>query len=137
MTTEERLEKLEKELAKAKRKSRLMLVAAVMTVAGMFLLGAEGDQSPMVIRAQSFAVVDQNGNALAILGLGTDGQPGLFLYDQNSHVRGGLTVAENGVSTLGIYDQNGSPRAVLGVDKNGTPGLALLDQSGTIYWHAP
>ncbi len=40
MTTEERLEKLEKELARAKRRSRVMLVAAVMTVAAVFLLGA-------------------------------------------------------------------------------------------------
>ena len=71
MTTEERLEKLEKDLAgakhdlaKAKRRSRLLLVGAVAIVALVFLLGAGNDAVQNVVRAHEFDLVDFNGQSV-------------------------------------------------------------------------
>jgi hypothetical protein len=158
MTTEERLERLEKELAGAKRRSRVMLVATVMTIAGMFLLCAGGNAVQKSIRAQSFELVDRNGMPRGGLTADTSGEPCLLLlnrngktsasltaiggeprlrlYDQNDTLRALLDVLESGLSGLFLGDRNGKLRAVVDVTDVG-PALTLYDQNDKVISHAP
>lgn len=152
MTTEERLGKLEQELARAKRRSRVTLVAAVMTMAGMVLLGAGNDAVQKVVRAEKFELVgstgdirarlgvdkkmgtalmlyDQNGNARAVLSA-TDPAAGLVLWDQDGVIRCALNLLEKTGASLTLSDQNGISRTSLTVDERGNPSLGMIDQVG-------
>ncbi len=154
MTTEERLEKLESDLAGAKRRNRLLLVG-VAIVAGMFLLGAGGEELQKVVRGERFELVDSTGRVCAALGVdkgqpslklfdqndtervslgvsAESGQPALKLCDQNGEVRASLKLDTSGQSKLGLADQNGKVRAHLGVDAGGKAGLMLWDENGKI-----
>ena len=126
LTTEERLEKLEKELAGAKRRSRVMLVVAVMTVAGILLLGAGGDAIPKSISSQEFVLVDSAGNNRASLHSTPTGAL-LGLKDAEGKTRFGLSVGDSG-ALLGLMDTNGKTRAMLRLDESGQPVLELSDQ---------
>lgn len=136
MTTEERLGKVEKELAKSKRRSRVMLSMAVLTVAGVFLLCFNCDEirearsGGKAIRAQEFDVVDQNGKTRVILGTDDSGSPGLVLYNKNGKPGVELTLGADELPALGLYDQNDKNRAALYLDKSG-PTLTLSDRNET------
>lgn len=131
MTTEERVEKLERELATAKRRSCVMLVATAMTVAGMFLLGAGNSAVQKLVRAQEFDVVDPTGKTRADLSL-VDGQPALRVFDQNDTVRAELGLGGSGIPFLCLYDQNGNVRTTLSMGVSGQPGLELWGQDNSI-----
>jgi hypothetical protein len=158
MTTEERLERVEKELVKAKRRSRVVLVAAVMAVAVVFLLGAGNGTVQNVIRAGKFELVDASGTVRAALGsdsagrsalafgneknprivlaLDSAGGSALVLCDQNGKGRVLLALSGSGEPDLELYDQNDTSRVMLGLDTSG-PMLYLCDQNGKIIWRAP
>ena len=70
------------------------------------------NSEPKVIRANQFVLEDDNGKTRAVLDVGKDGVPGLYLYDDN-----------------------GTPRAMLGVSKGGSV-LALCDKNGR-GWEFP
>jgi hypothetical protein len=112
MTTEERLEKLEKELAGAK-----------------------------TIRAERFEVVDSAGNVRAVLSVGLTpaklGQLGLELFGQDGKTCRAVLGTKDGSPLLVLCDQNGKTRAGLSVAADGTPRLELLDQNGKVIWSAP
>lgn len=158
MTTEERLEKLEKELTGAKRNSRLLLTAVVAIVAVVFLLGASGDAAQEVVRAKEFQLVDANGQVRARLAFAATEYPDLVLQDQNGKICVSLMLAQNGSSglslhgpngtcaelsvdeggpSLRLYDQNDAVRAGLLLDESGLPHLAMNDQKGNTIWQAP
>jgi len=91
MTTEERLEKLECELARAKRHNRVLLAAAgvglgVWIAAGTFgpaMAGAPGGAAAIKeVRASRFVVVDKNGKDRAWLSVDSEGTA-LFFVDEN------------------------------------------------------
>ena len=150
MTTEERLETLEKELTRAKRRNRRLL-AVVGLAAGAFALvwivpgtdtaravagagtanrvEAQGSGVPAVIHAGQFVLVDASDKRRAALGVSTIG-PALYLFDENGKTRVKLVVATDGPS-LTLLDENGKQRAQLGVFKH-RPGLTLLDENGKI-----
>jgi hypothetical protein len=154
MTTEERLERVEKELARAKRQNRVLLVAAVIIVSVVFLLGASENRSRDTIRAKAFCVVDENDSTRAALGLSGDGQPvlnlydgngtrrvrlglgggcpGLWLYDENDTVRTVLSLCESGQPGLAMAGENGTPLVDLGVGSTGKPGLGMYDENNTL-----
>jgi hypothetical protein len=132
MTTEERLEKLEKELAGAKRRSRVMLIAAAMAVAVVFLLGAGGEAVPKVIQAEKFELVDSTGRGRAALEMTQAGEPGLVLGDEKGKIRTGLIMGEAGRPSLGLFDDNGIPRIILHLDDSGEPTLSLSDENGKV-----
>ncbi len=136
MTTEERLETLEKELARAKRRSRRLL-AAVGLVAGAVALvwvvvgagcNTQGGKVPTVIRAGRFQLVDENGSDRAVLTVDKDG-PSLTLLDENGNDRALLYMFREDEPGLLLLDENGKTRARLHVDKD-VPGLDLLDENG-------
>ena len=154
MTTEERLEKLERELACAKRRNRWLLSIVGLTVVGLGLavvgLGltrtwtkttaAAQAQAmgavPKVISAEAFILVDENGKCRAALDMtmNKDG-PMLRLSDENGKTRAVLAAFKD-VSWLSLYDENSKVRAAMNVNKNG-PGMTLLDENGKTVWKAP
>jgi hypothetical protein len=132
MTTEERLEKLEMELARAKRRNRLLLATVVITAAVAMTAGI--DRRENIVSANGFALVDESGKVRAVLGVDKDG-PKLVLSDENDTARVTLGVNKDG-PVLGLSDKNGKSRAALGVGERG-PALALADENGKTLWKAP
>ena len=116
MDTEERLEKLERELRAEKRRNRWLLAAVGLGVVGVGLAWtlatttataqAQGaNTGPKVIRANKFILEDENGKVLAVLGVIED-ETGLILIDENGKVRAGLSLFK-GKSGLDLLDENG------------------------------
>ena len=121
MTTDERIENLEKGLASARRFNRWLLAAVGLALGVCILAGTFGPTMAAApgggaavkeVRANRFVLEDENGKGRAVLGVDKDG-PG-----------------------LGLFDAAGTPRAMLSVDKDGS-GLDLLDAAGKGFWSAP
>jgi hypothetical protein len=138
MTTEERLEKLERELACAHRRSRWLLAVLVLAVGGLCLARtwtsttalaqAQGAiATPRAVRASEFILEDENGKTRASLNVGKDG-PGLTLYSENGKGCAGLSVCTD-TPSLFLRDKNDRLRADLALSKNG-PTLNLFDENG-------
>ena len=137
MTTEERFERLERELSLAKRRTRWLSLAVVLTVAGLVVgwfdrgaaVGAESQQDALAeVRARAFVLVDATGQRRAALAVFEAG-PGLALYDATGQTRAALAVVEAG-PTLALYDATGQSRAGLRVVEDGAR-LQLADAAGT------
>jgi len=121
MTMEERLENMERELGRVKRRNHKLLGAILLVAGGLivpavfettaFRARAQGAGTAKEIRAKSIVLEDESGKPRAVLGADKDGP------------------------TLILYDENGKPRAGLGVGKDG-PGLTLLDEKGRVIWSA-
>jgi len=144
MTTEERLENLERELARTKRRNRWLVAVVGLAVVGLILAwtwnkttatvqaqavgGAE-----KVIRANAFILEDENGKTRARLGLGLNnaGPVALDLFDENGKDRVEL-VADMYEPRIRLYDEKGKARAWLRVGKDGSPSLDLRDENGEI-----
>lgn len=151
MTIQERLEKLERELARTRRRDRLLFVGLVLTAV---LLACGKSPSPgavpqgvmekrvaaleaavkemgdrldaiekqKMMRAESFAVVDGKGKIRALLDV-----TGLALYDENDEIRVFLNATKTG-SGLSLHDENAKVRVMLDADKDGTR-LLLSDEN--------
>jgi len=152
MTIEERLAKVERELAeakaqaiRAKRRNRWLL-AVVGLAAGAFglawifagaaptLQAQVGAGAERVVRANRFVLEDENGKTRAMLSVDKDG-PALSLHDENGEVRATLDVDKDG-SGLSLSDAAGKPRAGLAVIAVG-PVLVLCDEAGKPFWSTP
>ena len=136
MTTEERLEKLEKELARAERRNRWLLAgAAFVIIVGVGLCGNafrvnEAMAQPVSgavkeVRAKNFVLVDQSDRVRAELRM-TEDQPGLALFDERGKARAVLSMLENRPA-LALVDDQGNTRVVLNVEENQS-GLALYKE---------
>ena len=124
MTTEERLESLEQELARVKRRTRRLLQGVVCLFATgcvfavlISTMGSAKAQGEKVIRANKFVVEDQNGKTRVLLSVTNDG-PSLSLSDQNEKIRTQLCAEKE--TGLTIFDQNGKGRAIVGTSKTTT-----------------
>ena len=144
MTTEERLEKLERELAHANRLNRRLIVVAVVCMAiisGWACLAqpdrpgtaqAEAPAAASVlkeVRARSFVLEDENGKTRADLAVGKDGV-GMAMFDENGKTRVGLATTKDG-SRLRLFGENQVDRTELVADKDGG-GLGLVNDDGKI-----
>ena len=139
MTVEERIENLERELARAKHRNRRLTLVGIGLVGGICAVawavtGAESKAQTQpaggaerVIRAHSFVVEDENGKTRGGLGGFKDG-PALSLFGENGKPCAALAVNEKG-SLVSLSDENGKPRAWLGAGKDGW-GLYLWDENG-------
>ena len=158
MNTDERLENLERELARAKGHIRWLLAAVCVALGVWFVAGTFGPAragstagappiAPLVneVRAKQFILVDDGNNTRAVL-YATKGGPVLFLKDETGKPRAALDMYglllsdENGKprammgvfedrSRLDLYDENGKTRAGLTATKDG-PALGLNDENG-------
>lgn len=149
MTIEERLEKLEEELSRAKRRNRCLLVALVLCfglsgVAWFFVPRASFAQdpadAPSEVYAHRFVLVDDNSRHRAELTMGTgnlgSSKVSLVLFDEQRKARAELGLDRMGPQ-LSLSDENGATRASL----NSYPGvgafLSLGDKKGnerTTLW---
>jgi hypothetical protein len=160
MTTDERLERLERELTLAKRHNRWLLALAGTVVLTLVLARVfSGDSNTAqaqgkgsdgkIIVANRFVLEDERGKKRAVLG--TDkGDASLAMSDENGKLRVLLNVSNNEVG-LAVYDEGKNPRAVISAGKDDAslnlcgkkgegnlsisiiengPGLVLLDERG-------
>ena len=132
MTIEERLENMEREVGRQKRRNRWLLGAILLLAGGLivptaFRTRAQGAGTAKEVRAEAFIVEDENGKDRAVLSVTKDG-PYLALYDKNGKSRAWLAVDKD-IPGLTLYDKNGKSRAELDVLKNG-PRLSLFDENG-------
>jgi len=135
MTTEERLEKLERELNRASRRKCWLLVGmglcfVIVLIACVFRLTAMTAQAagavPKEIRAANFILEDGKGKTRASLGMSEDG-PVLRLNDEKGNMRAALYVHDK--AGLNLFDEKNKTRAFLGVVQN-VPILFLYDETG-------
>jgi len=161
MTTEERLEKLERELSRARTRFRVLVVGAGLCLASLAAVYAYGQftlkphpgatEVSEELRAKNFVLEDGNGRVHATLGMfeggamlrlnAENGDVGATLYLNDE--RAGLTLNDkNGkhravlavtqnIPILCLYDEKGEPRASLAVIKDG-PRLNLRDAKGQL-----
>jgi len=118
MTTDERIEKMERQLARMRWFNRCLIACIVLSFGGCFISKTFGPEKALaqsgskVIRANSFFLEDENGNIRASLHITKDG-PGLLLSDENDKVRATLVSVKDG------------------------PGLSLIDENEKVIWSAP
>lgn len=119
MTTEERLEMLERELASSKRRSRWLLIMAVvvLTIGGLGMAWA-------MVRTRH--VADTQGKVMSVEQISAKG---FFLEDENGKLRGVLTLDE-GEPYLALYDNKGTTRALMTVGGKRATGFTVTDEKG-------
>ncbi|MGB2866765.1 MAG: hypothetical protein WBC05_25765 [Sedimentisphaerales bacterium] len=141
MTTDERMEKMEGQLARVRWFNRCLIACIVLSLGGWFILKSFGPETAWaqfgakVIRAGSFILEDENGKARAGLSVLKTG-PALQLYDENGKARASLSVLKTGPGLL-LFDENGKNRVMQAVDDKDGPMLALFDKNGKPIWSVP
>jgi len=135
MTTDERLEKLERELSRVRARFRLLVIGAGLCLASAAAIQAYSQLTlkprPAAtdiseeIRARNFVLEDANGKPRASLGMDEDGLE-LRLKYGNGNIGAALCLHDNKV-VLSLSDNNGKPRAVLGLTQK-MPVLCLYDE---------
>jgi len=128
MTTEERLGKLEREVAALRSEVRTRKVMIEDEDGAVRAALSVSNDWP------GLGLYDEKGTLRAVLRLDEDG-PTLSLGDAKGTPRIWLRMEEDG-PTLALHDKDGSLRALLGVLKYG-PGLVLADEKGNPTWSAP
>jgi hypothetical protein len=119
-------------LERSQRYWRMLGALALLTLAGLGLLGAaerKDIEAAQEIRARAFVLVDQQGGVLARLGPLPQGGPGLGVYDQGGKNRLLLMAEPHGPTGLRLFGRDGQGSIMLGVGANGAPSLRLLDQN--------
>ena len=152
MTTDERLERLERELTMAKRYNRWLLAIAGTVVLTLVLARifsgnentaeAQGSGGKVIV-ANQFIVEDETGKKRAVLGIDklimydsngkvralleiSNNRPGLALFDEETNVRAVISLNKD-VSSLDLHGKNRTAGITLSVMEIG-PGLVLLDE---------
>jgi len=140
MTTDERLEKVEGQLARVRWFNHFLMVSLVLSLSLWGLTQTFGPETawakygPKEIRANSFVVEGENGKSHAVLAQVKDGSF-FSLCDENGKSRVALSGDKDG-SFLLMRDERGKIRARLSVVK-GAPALRLYDANGNPIWSAP
>lgn len=133
MTTEQRIEKLEGQLARVKWFNRCLIACIILSLGVWFILKtfdpemAWAGSGAKVIRANSFFLQDENGNIRAGLDMLKDG-PYLSLSNENGKHCAVFRVSKDRPELI-LSDDNGTTRVALTVGKVG-PGLFMSDENG-------
>jgi len=142
MSTDERIEKMERQLARMRLFNRCLIACIVLSLGVWFIektfTAETAWAGPGVkeIRANRFILEDDEGTVRARLTVDAGG-PALSLLDKNGKSRAVLSVDKNG-SGLRLRDENSKPLAALSMDKDGSrPGLVLCDENGKEIWSVP
>jgi hypothetical protein len=135
MTTDERIENLEKGLASARRLNRWLLAAVGLALGVWILAGTfgptmaaapAGGAAVKEIRANRFVVEDANGKPRASLEVFND-NPRLALYDESDKPLASLCANKDG----GLLSLGGKAIAALNTGKTGA-ALMLMDMNGKL-----
>ncbi|HXX76716.1 MAG TPA: hypothetical protein VEI50_16420 [Nitrospiraceae bacterium] len=118
--------------------SRLLIVVSLVSglIGGIFatflLVGSSviaqptPPETPQVISAQEFRLVDTKGRIRAILDLSDQGEPYFQLKDKSDTDRVWIGISsETGIA---VRDVDGRTRLVLSVDEEGKPSLVVRDR---------
>jgi hypothetical protein len=156
MSTDERMEKMEGQLARIRWVNRCLIACIVLSLAVWFISRTFGPETAWAksgvkeIRANKFVLEDGKGKSRALLGVDEDGPklalldekgknralvvvekdgPALCLFDEKGQAGVLLSLRDDGPN-LGLYDWQGQTRVGLGMGKDGPmerPGLVLCD----------
>lgn len=132
MTTDERIEKMEGQLARVRWFNHILIACIVLSLGVLFIWKtfrpekAWAQSSEKVIRANSFVLEDENGKMRARLAMTEDG-PMFSLYDENDKTRAALRMAKD-MPSLSLHDVDGKERASLMVGMLG-PYLTMYDEN--------
>ena len=130
MTTDERLDAIERELGRTKRVNRVLLamvgIIVVASITGPTVTGQEG---AAVVRACAFVVEGEDGAARAILGLDRYGLA-LTLTDARNKPRALISLVVDGTPSLVLSDEQGRTGLRLGMKSDGS-SLSISDPNGT------
>ena len=87
--------------------------------------------TPEVVRAQRFEVVDARGRTRVALDVDVAmGTPGLTLDDEQGKMRAMLSLLPDGTPDLVLCDEKGKTRATLGLARDGEPAVTFFDDKG-------
>lgn len=127
--TARRLERLERQNRWFKA-----LGGAALALAALGLLAGASEPSAVrakeEVRARSFTVVDEEGEARGRLHVSDYGSLRLDLYDPEMVLRASLYLGSKGSPALNLFDAKGKMRASLGVRSDGWASLGLYDDKG-------
>jgi len=135
------MEKIESQLVRVRWFNRCLIACMVLSLGVWFISKTFGPETAWaqsgakVIRANGFALEDENGKTRASLSVFKDG-PNLALMGENGKICAGLSLREDGAD-LRLNDENGNPRAVLGYLKDKGSALVLTDENRNPIWSAP
>ncbi len=133
MTVEERLEKVERELANVKPERWLLPIVAL-TLGGLAVVWtstrATFAAQARAVHAHKFVLEDEKGQVRAELGM-TEDAPWLFLSDEKGKRRALLSLTEDGLPGLFLCDEKGQSRVGLNLDKSGAM-LSINGEKGKI-----
>jgi len=162
MTTDERLQKVEGQLARVRWFNRCLIACIVLSLGVWFILKAFAPETAWAqsgtkeIRANKFVLEDEKGKVRATLAMTGTGPilwlsdengkqratlgafevgPVLFLNDETGTTRVSLAAFKEGPA-LALGSKNGGAAATLNVREN-RPSLALYDVNGESIWSAP
>jgi len=110
MTTEERIEKMERQLVQVRWFNRCLIACIVLSLGVWSIMKTErawAQSDTKEIRANKFVLEDLKGKTRAELSL-EEVQTSMWLWDRNGKVRVSLTVTENGPN-LSLMDENSKP----------------------------
>src|SRR4030042_4261095 len=123
----ERFEKIEKEMANAKRSNHIIMAVVLLFI--ILTLGATAANIGILrisrtiskedgnIKAKGFVAVDDNGQFRASMSASEDGTT-LKLCDENGNVRFGVAVGKEGAALI-MANENNKARALLQVIEGG------------------
>lgn len=126
-----RMDALAARVERLERQNRWLTSALLIVAVGAALLVTLAAVAPPsiqdVVKAKSFAVVDDEGNVRAELGFSADGSHGLVLRDADGSERATLAVSTKGSAQgLSLRDPEGKTRALLAVSPDGFAGVRLF-----------
>ena len=136
MTTEQRLERLERE----NRWMRRIGAAGVAVAAAVFLIGQGKDKELPDLVVGSLAVKkltvkDKDGKERAALFTAADGSPYLTFSEKNGTSR--VMLSAHGPAGLTLYGKDGKTGARLATRPGGASYLTLYDAKGNVIWQTP
>ncbi len=135
MSTDERMEKMEGQLARVRWVNRCLIGCIVLGLGVWFISKtftretAWTQSGAKEIRANLFIVEDENGKPRITLAVGKD-EPMVSLWDENGKRRAALVVDKEG-PMLALLDENGKVRVELGISR-GKLGFRYYDERARI-----
>ncbi|UCG17252.1 MAG: hypothetical protein JSV19_04315 [Phycisphaerales bacterium] len=118
---------------------RFILPAAIVLAAAIVGCGETRTQSrvEMVMRANAFEVVDDQGVPRVVLRMSADGSPTIELRDKSGKARGEFKLSPDGSPSINLLDKNGEVCGEFMVAVGDKPVIYFYDKSEQPIWLTP